>query len=141
MSEQQYKRASKVVYSIIVIVFGYIAVTMVAWLQSTKDAILWKTAIQMIAAILAIIVSSIAYFTMRGTKRGAEIILISMAAGYVVISLFNGTIGTFTYALPLLTAAFAYLNLRYILIGNIVVLVANVLRYSGAYGHRREWNS
>ena len=40
MTEQQYKRASKVVYSIIVIVFGYIAVTMVAWLQSTKDAIL-----------------------------------------------------------------------------------------------------
>lgn len=86
MSEQQYKRASKVVYSIIVIVFGYIAVTMVAWLQSTKDAILWKTAVQMIAA-------------------------------------------------------FAHLNLRYILIGNIVVLVANVLRCSGAYGHRREWNS
>lgn len=128
MTEQQYKRASKVVYSIIVIVFGYIAVTMVAWLQSTKDAILWKTAVQMIAAILAIIVSSIAYFAMRGTKRGAEIMLISMAAGYVVLSLFNGTIGTFTYALPLLIAVLAYLNLRYIVIGNVIVLVANVIR-------------
>lgn len=128
MTEQQYKRASKVVYSIIVIVFGYIAVTMVAWLQSTKDAILWKTAVQMIAAILAIIVSSIAYFTMRGTRRGAEIMLISMASGYVVLSLFNGTVGTFTYALPLLIVALAYLNLRYIVIGNVIVLVANVIR-------------
>lgn len=82
----------------------------------------------MIAAILAIIVSSIAYFAMRGTKRGAEIMLISMAAGYVVLSLFNGTIGTFTYALPLLIAVLAYLNLRYIVIGNVIVLVANVIR-------------
>lgn len=49
MSEQQYKKANKVVFSINVIVFGYIPVTMVAWLQSTKDAILWKTAVQAIA--------------------------------------------------------------------------------------------
>lgn len=128
MTEQQYKKANKVVFSINVIVFGYIAVTMVAWLQSTKDAILWKTAVQAIASILVVIISAIAYFTMKGTRRGAQLMLISMAAGYTVISLLNGSIGTYAYALPLLVATMSYLNFRYAVTGNIVVLAANLLK-------------
>lgn len=128
MTEQQYKKANKVVFITNVIVFGYIAVTMVAWLQSNKDAILWKTAVQAAASILVVVLSVIAYFTMKGTRRGAQLMLVSMATGYTVISLLNSSIGTYAYALPLLVVTMSYLNFRYTVIGNIVVLAANVVK-------------
>lgn len=128
MTEQQYKKANKMVFITNVIVFGYIAVTMVAWLQSNKDAILWKTAVQAAASILVVVLSVIAYFTMKGTRRGAQLMLVSMATGYTVISLLNSSIGTYAYALPLLVVTMSYLNFRYTVIGNIVVLAANVVK-------------
>lgn len=71
----------------------------------------------MVTAILVIIVSAIAHFAMRGTRRGAVVMEISMAVGYVVLSLVNTT--SETYALPLLMATLAYLDLHFTVIGNV----------------------
>lgn len=128
MTEQQYKRASKVVFTVIAIVFGYVAITMVAWLATNKDASSWKTILQMIVALLVIAVSAFAHFTMSGTRQGARIMEISMAVGYVILSLVNTTAGTYAYALPLLVATLAYLDYRFVIEGNITVIVANIVR-------------
>ena len=94
MTEQQYKRASKVVLMAIVIVFGYIAVTVFAWLASNQDTSTWKGLVQAMAAVLVIIVSAVAHVTKSGTREGAVIMETSMAVGYVIISLLNSTPGT-----------------------------------------------
>lgn len=128
MTEQQYKRASKVVLMAIVIVFGYIAVTMFAWLASNQDTSTWKGVVQAMAAVLVIIVSAVAHVTKSGTREGAVIMETSMAVGYVIISLLNSTPGTYAYALPLLLVTLAYLDYRLTIAGNIVVIVSNILR-------------
>ena len=73
----------------------------------------------MSTAILVIIVSAIAHFAMRGTRRGAVVMEISMAVGYVVLFLVNTTSETYAYALPLLMATLAYLDLHFTVIGNV----------------------
>lgn len=128
MTEQQYKRASKVVFTVIAIVFGYVALSMLAWLATNKNASSWRTMLQMIAAILVIVVSAIAHFTMSGTRRGARIMEISMAVGYAVLSLLNTTPGTYAYALPMLVATLAYLDYRFTIEGSVLVIAVNVIR-------------
>ena len=128
MTEQQYKRASKVVFTVIAIVFGYVALSMLAWLAANKNASSWRTMLQMIAAILVIVVSAIAHFTMSGTRRGARIMEISMAVGYAVLSLLNTTPGTYAYALPMLVATLAYLDYRFTIEGSVLVIAVNVIR-------------
>lgn len=54
--------------------------------------------------------------------------MISSAAAYAVICLFNSTEGVYVYAIPILIASFAYLNIRMVVLGNVVVIVSNIAR-------------
>lgn len=128
MTEEQYKKASKVVFISISVIFGYVALTMIAWFFAHKDASTWKTLLQLVTAVLVIIVSAIAHFTKSGTRNGARIMEISMAVGYFILSLVNTTSGTYAYAIPLMIVTLAYLDYRFTLIGNIIIIFANVLR-------------
>lgn len=128
MTEKQYKKASKVVFISIAIIFGYIAVTLIAWHFSYANTSNWKMMLQLVTALLVIVVSAVAHFAMSGTKRGAHIMVISMAAGYFIISMVNSTSGTYAYALPLLVATLAYLNFKFTLFVNLTVLAANIIR-------------
>ena len=79
-------------------------------------------------ATLAIIISTILFITKREKKICAVGFMASSAAAYAVICLFNSTPGTYVYAIPILLAAMAYLNLRMICLGSAVVIVSNVAR-------------
>lgn len=126
MTEEQYKRANGAVFPIIMIIYGYIALSMVMWAFSQGAT--WRTWLQLGVSILVMLVSTGAYFTGKTTKRCGVIIMVSAAAAYSVISLVGTTTGTWTYALPVLFATMAYLNVRLIIGGNAVVLIVNVIR-------------
>ena len=128
MTEQQYKRASKKVFLVVAIVYGYVILTMLAYLGANKDASVGKTILQLITAAAVIAVSAFANAAKGGTRQGAIMICTSLAAGYVVIMLVNSTSGTWAYALPMLLATFAYLDYRLMVGGNIVVIGVNLLR-------------
>lgn len=102
MTEQQYKRASKKVFLVVAIVYGYVILTMLAYLGANKDASVGKTILQLITAAAVIAVSAFANAAKGGTRQGAIMICTSLAAGYVVIMLVNSTSGTWAYALPML---------------------------------------
>ena len=61
MTEKQYKKASKVVFISIAIIFGYIAVTLIAWHFSYANTSNWKMTLQLVTAILVIIASAVAH--------------------------------------------------------------------------------
>ena len=128
MTEQQYKRASKKVFLVVAIVYGYVILTMLAYLAANRDANMGKTILQLVVSVAVIAVSAFAHATKSETRQGAIMICTSLAAGYVVIMLVNTTNGTWAYALPMMIATFAYLDYRLMVAGNIVVIGVNLIR-------------
>ena len=51
MTEEQYKRANGAVFPIVMIILGYIALSMVLWVMSNTPT--WRTGVQLVAAVAA----------------------------------------------------------------------------------------
>lgn len=52
----------------------------------------------------------------------------SSAFAYFIICLLNSITGTYVYAIPILFASMAYLNMRMVILGNSVIVLANIIR-------------
>lgn len=126
MTVEQYKKANGAVFPIVMIIFGYVSVSMLLWANS-KGAT-WRTWVQFAVSVFVLLASVGAYITSKMTKRCGSMMVISAIIAYSVVSLIGTTIGTWSYALPILFATMAYLNLRMIIGGNIVVLIVNIVR-------------
>jgi len=126
MTKEQYKRANGTVFPVVVIILGYFAFSMIAWALSKGGT--WRTWAQLIAAVLALLVSLVVFVTKRETKECAVVMMGSAAVAYVVIRLVGTTEGTWAYVFPVLFAAMAFLNVRLIVAGNIVAIASTVLR-------------
>ena len=127
MNSQQYSRANKRVFMAVIIVFAYIAFTLFAAV-GTKDADITRISIQLVAAIAVIVIAVIAFITKRDSRTGALILVSAMTAGYFIIALINSTIGTWTYALPLVIAAMIYLDIKMMMVMNAVIIISSVIR-------------
>lgn len=127
MNSQQYSRANKRVFLAAIIVFAYIAFTLFAAF-GIKGADTTRIIIQLVAAIAVIVVSIIAFITKRDSRTGALMMVSAMTAGYFIIALFNLTIGTWTYAIPLVIAAMVYLDTKMMMVMNGVIIISSVIR-------------
>lgn len=127
MNSQQYSRANKRVFLAAIIVFAYIAFTLFAAF-GIKGADTTRIIIQLVAAIAVIVVSIIAFITKRDSRTGALMMVSAMTAGYFIIALFNLTIGTWTYAIPLVIAAMIYLDTKIMMVMNGVIIISSVIR-------------
>jgi methyl-accepting chemotaxis protein len=129
MNENQLKRANSVVFPVILVIVGYVFVSLLAYiLNSDASLVTWKSYLQFISSILAIIVSVVLYATKRDTLLCAKGMLGAASVMYIIIRLFGNTEASSMYAFPILFAAMAYLNIRIVIAGNIVILTANFLR-------------
>lgn len=126
MTEEQYKRANGAVYPVIVVILGYIAVSMLMWTNSSGAT--WKTWLQLAAAVIGILIATAAFITNRTKKLCGVILMISASVVYAIVSLVGTTVSTWTYALPILFAAVAYLNIRLIIGGNAVTFTVTLIR-------------
>lgn len=127
MNSQQYSRANKRVFLAAIIVFAYIAFTLFAAF-GIKGADTTRIIIQLVAAIAVIVISIIAFLTKRDSRTGALMMVSAMTAGYFIIALFNLTIGTWTYAIPLVIAAMVYLDTKMMMVMNGVIIISSVIR-------------
>lgn len=127
MNSQQYSRANKRVFLAAIIVFAYIAFTLFAAF-GIKGADTTRIIIQLVAAIAVIVISIIAFLTKRNSRTGALMMVSAMTAGYFIIALFNLTIGTWTYAIPLVIAAMIYLDTKIMMVMNGVIIISSVIR-------------
>lgn len=140
MTENQYIRANRTVLFTVLIVFGYIALTLMAALGVGDGHNKGKILIQFVVALAVIIVSVAAYILRKKTRVCELTIAVSMAFGYVVLILLNSTDGVWTYVLPLIMASMVYLNEKLILWADGVAIAGNVIRlimdYNMGYASR-----
>lgn len=85
MTEDQYHRANKMVLATVLIVFGYIAITVLAALLSSKGEHAGKIIIQFITAVVVIVVSVSTYAAKKKTRACEIILSLCIALGYVII--------------------------------------------------------
>ena len=129
MTDEQLKRANGVVFPVMMVIVCYIFLSLMAFLGTAdKAAVSWKSYVQVIVSLIAIIVTVALYVTKRTTMMCARGMLGAASVVYFIIRLVGTTEDTCMYALPILFAAMAYLNLKLIIVGNIVIISANILR-------------
>lgn len=126
MTKEQYKKANGTVFPVIMIILGYFALSMVAWMVTSPAT--WSTYLQMGVSILAMLICIITFFTKRDTKKCAIIMMGSASMAYLVIRLIGTSSGTWAYAFAVLFSAMAFLNVKIIIAGNVVSILASVLR-------------
>ena len=128
MNNQQFNRANQKVFIAVIIVFAYVAFSLFAALGVEGGKNFVGKLVQLIVAIAVIVVSAIAFMTKRESKSCSIVLVSAMTAGYFFVRLLNSTPGTWTYALPLMVVAAAYLDSRLIIISSSVMFATNILR-------------
>ena len=127
MNSEQYKRANKRVLLAIIIVFGYIALTVSASLAVSHGEHKTKIMIQAATAVIVIAITVFTYLMKKSTHLCAVVMTMTMMIGYFIVIQLNSTIGTWTYALPLIIATMAYLDKKIVMITNGIALIANIV--------------
>lgn len=127
MTEEQYRKANRVVLQVLCIILGYMILVLLAFIANQGEAA-WKPLLQIIVSVAGLVVAIAAYIAKRETKQCGMIMLIAATVVYFVTSLVNTADGTYVYIFPILFAAITYLNIKIIVVGNCVALVSNILR-------------
>lgn len=126
MTKEQYRRANKVVFPVMLIILGYLAVAMgLAVLSGTAS---WYTYVEMGASMAGLIVVIVIFLAKKDTKLCGICMMGAGAFVYVVFRIFGMSENTSVYAYPILFASMAYLNVRLLFWGNGVLVGANVVR-------------
>lgn len=126
MTKEQFKRVNRMVFSVLMVIMGYVFLSLLAYVS--KGYATWATYLQIAASLATIILSIIFYVTKKETNMCALAMLSSSAITYFILRLVSTTDSSFSYALPVLLIAMAYMNKKYIVIGNIVIIISNILR-------------
>lgn len=130
MTDAQYRRANGTVFPVLMVILGYITFSLIAFILSggIGGTVSWKTYVQIVAAVAAIIVCVVVYLTKRDTKTCAVIMMVAATVVYVLIRFLGTTEDSFIYAFPILVLSMTYLNVRLVVAGNIVILGVNAIR-------------
>ena len=126
MSREQYRAANSRIFPVVMIILGYFLITFLLALVAGQGS--WKVWVQLIFTIAAIIVSVTAFLKDREIKACSIALMGSCALAYVVIVLFNNTVGVYAYVFALIVASMAFLNVKLTIYGNSVAIIANLLR-------------
>lgn len=134
MSEKQFRLADKIVCVAMNVILDYTALTAAAALFMKGASV--GIVVQVIVATLAIIICNIAYFNFKGRRLCGDIMCLTYAISYLISMCFSTTVLSYVYAVPAMLAAFAYLNERIIIGGNLTTVVGTIIHctYLGLKG-------
>ncbi|MCM1252459.1 MAG: methyl-accepting chemotaxis protein [Clostridium sp.] len=128
MTEEQYKRVNSAMFPVVMIIIGYIALSMLLWAFSNGAS--WNTWAQLISSVIAMVIITAVYLTNRTKKICGTVMMVCAACVYAIVSLIGTTVNTWSYALPIIFASIAYLNLRLVICGNAVTLLIIIIRFA-----------
>lgn len=129
MTQDQLRRANKIVYPVIMVIVGYVLITLLAFiLYGGKANANFKTILQIVASIAAIGVSTFFFISKRGTKACTYAMLGSSVAVYFLVRLVNGTEATGMYIFPIIIAAMVYFDTKMIVGMSVATFAANLAR-------------
>lgn len=128
MSKEQYRRANKVVFPIMVLILGYLLLAMGISILAQPASAGWSTYVEMVASLVGVIVVVTVFFTRKDTKLCGVCMMGAGAFVYVVFRLVGTSEGTSIYAYPILIASMVYLNIRLVIWGNSTIVAVNIIR-------------
>lgn len=128
MTKEQYRRANKVVFPVMVLIFGYLLLAMGLLVFTQSDSAGWHTYVEMAASLVGLIIVFVVFFAKKDTKICGVCMMAAGAFVYVVFRLVGTAEGTSIYAYPILIASMVYLNVRLVLWGNSAIVAVNIVR-------------
>lgn len=127
MTKEQYRRANKAVFPVMVVILGYLVFAMgLSALTSVNTG--WVTTVEAVAALVGLLVTIAAFIAKKDTKMCGVCMMAAGAGVYAVFRLIGTSEGTSVYAYPVLVASIVYLNVRMVALGNSVIVASNVIR-------------
>ena len=125
MTGEQYVRANKRVYNVVIILLAVMTIlSVMACLAEFKITILLQTA----AAVAGIIVVNTYAKKFWNSKKGGEILLGTGSAVYCVFLLLNQNNFVYAYGIPLFVACVLYLDVKFVYyVGNIIHIIVQVI--------------
>ena len=128
MTKEQYRRANKVVFPIMILIMGYLLFAMGALILTKSDSAGWYTYVEMLSSLGGLILVVVVFLTKKDTKLCGVCMMGAGALVYVVFRLVGTSEGTSIYGYPILIASMMYLNVRMVIWGNSAIVGANVIR-------------
>lgn len=128
MTKEQYRRADKVVFPVMVLILGYLLLAMGLLVLTGADSAGWHTYVEMAASLVGLVIVIVAFLVKSGTKACGVCMMAAGAFVYVVFRLVGTSEGTSIYAYPILIASMVYLNVRLVLWGNSAIVGVNIIR-------------
>lgn len=124
MTGEQYVRANKRVYNVVMILLAVMTIlSVMACLAEFKITILLQAA----AAVAGIIVVNSYAKKFWDSKKGGEILLGTGSAVYCVFLFLNQTNFVYAYGIPLFVACVLYLDVKFLYYGIGVTAVGNII--------------
>lgn len=124
MTGEQYVRANKRVYNVVIILLAVMTIlSVMACLAEFKMTILLQTA----AAVAGIIVVNTYAKKFWDSKKGGEILLGTGSAVYCVFLFLNQNNFVYAYGIPLFVACVLYLDVKFVYYGIGVTAVGNII--------------
>lgn len=128
MTNEQLKKANKVVFPAMTLIMAYLSFAMIAMLLAKSPLINWKTYLLTAVSFISLLVTVVLFLTKKDTEICGKGMLVTGAIVYVVFRLFGSTEDTCNYAFPMIFASMAYLKKKTIIVGNVLVLSSNIIR-------------
>lgn len=125
MTEIQYKRASKLAFILVMVLFAYMALTFIGAALVEKPT--FGIIIQIVATVAGIALACVGYIKYRSVKKGSIFIILAPTITYFVAMCFNKTSTTFMYAFPIMFISMVYLNLKMMKIGDVIVVIGTFI--------------
>lgn len=126
MTEKQYRRSIGRMFIEIMVVYGYFLLTFSAAVlaNGSKPSLV----IQLAVVAVSILICIITFKTQRVTRIGMIIMMATAAFTYAVVAVTNESEYTFLYGFIFIVMALMFFNLRLTVLGNAVVILANIAR-------------
>ncbi len=124
MTKEQYRKANKMVYTVLTVVMVYIAMSLGTSLSEIRSI---KVIIQLLVTIGGIILATLGFIIKRENKAGAVMIILGPTITYCIMMCINATPLTIIYALPIMLVSMVYLNARLMMVGDIAVVIASLI--------------
>ena len=128
MTKEQYRRANKVVFPIMILILGYLLFAMGALVLTKSDSAGWYTYVEMLASLVGLILVVVMFLTKQDTKLCGVCMMGAGAFVYIVFRLIGTSEGTSIYGYPILIASMMYLNVKMVIWGNSAIVGANIIR-------------
>lgn len=126
MTESQYRRANRTVFSLIAVILAYFVFAMSATVASEGAGI--KAYVRVGVSVAMLVGAVISYALWKDQKKGAIGMMGCATIAYGVIVLFGTNTGVYAYAFPVLFGAMAYHNMKLLIAGNAAIVGFNLVR-------------